>query len=441
VEKKGMGKYTSHEYEWVDDQISSKLRVITKVILANIPYVRSIFLTGGFGKGEGSVKITKSKTIICLRDFDIAVIVDKVPNEKDVRELYEKVYESFNTANPECKLFRFSNFVVDIKFLRKQDLIYPDIWFYDLKSSSKLLYGEDTRILIPGNGKELPLSSGLRVLFEKISGLLGFFPYLDYFNSEKISEEEQQLLIFECYKTFIEMCTALCILAGKYEPKYADRAEKFEKFYNTEYPELAKVLSDLPKRVTEYTNFKLKPDYTEVREDPLELWFLTRDYLEKVLRLYIERYVDMTEFNWKNSPIYFKSIADHYYDSFIKSLIHKKFKFSNRSIVSTASLLYQTLTNMEYSYVVTRNFNKLYLRPLQTFHISPSLKFFSASIMILLSINKDGSVEKNLFKEATKELRKCVPVEIDSSDISGWDALRKNFLRAYRLYRGYHFVK
>jgi len=165
-----MEKFTSYEYEWVNDQISSKLRVITKVILANIPYVRSIFLTGGFGKGEGSVKITKSKTIVCLRDFDIAVIVDKMPNEKDVRELYDKIYRSFNTINPECKLFRFSDFVVDIKFLRKQDLIYPDIWFYDLKSSSKLLYGEDTRTLIPGNGKELPLSSGLRILFEKISG-------------------------------------------------------------------------------------------------------------------------------------------------------------------------------------------------------------------------------------------------------------------------------
>jgi len=436
-----MGEYTSYKYDWVDEQISSKLSVITKVILENLPYVRSIFLTGGFGKGEGSVKITKSKTVICLRDFDIAVVVDKMPKEEAVKELYDQIYRSFNTANPECMLFRFSNFVVDIRFLRKQDLIYPDIWFYDLKSSSKLLYGEDIRILIPGNSKELPLSSGLRVLFEKTSGLLGFFPYLDYFNSEKASEEEQQLLIFECYKTFIEMCTALCILAGEYEPKYYDRAQKFKELYYTEYPELAKILSDLPERVTEYTNFKLKPDYTKVREDPFELWFLTRDYLEKVLRLYIERYVDITKFNWKNLPNYSKSIADHYYDPFLKSLIHTKFKFSNRSIVGTASLLYQTLTNIEYSYVVARNFNKLYLRPLQTFYISPSLKFFSAGIMILLSINRDGSVEKDLLQEATRELRKCIPVEIDTFDISGWDALKKDFLRAYRLYRGYHFVK
>jgi hypothetical protein len=348
---KSLGIYTSYKSTWVDSQIASRVRLITEIILENVPYIRSILLTGGFGKGEGSVKITNDGKLVCLRDFDIVVIVDRIPKERVGRKLYDQIYRSLNLTNPEYMLFRFSNFVVDIKFLRKKDLIYPDIWFYDLKAASQLLYGEDLRNSIPWSKEEIPLSSGLRILFEKATGLLGLFSYADCLKTEKLSEEKKELLIFECYKTFIEICTALCILAGRYEPKYADRAKIFEKLYFNKFPELAKVLSDLPKRVAACTSFKLKPDFTEVDDDPVELWFSTRDYLDIILRFYIKRYVGMPTLNWKNLPSYTKNVARHYYKPFLNSLIHAKLKSSNRILLDVASFLYQALTNIEYSYV------------------------------------------------------------------------------------------
>ena len=116
-----MGIFTSHESASIDAQIASKLQLITKIILENVPYVRSILLTGGFGKGEGSVRKTNNEKILCLRDFDIAVIADKIPDGTIVQKLYDQIYRSLNLPNPERMLFRFSNFVVDIKFLRKKD--------------------------------------------------------------------------------------------------------------------------------------------------------------------------------------------------------------------------------------------------------------------------------------------------------------------------------
>jgi hypothetical protein len=433
--------YTSYKSSLVDSQIASRVRLITEIILENVPYVRSVLLTGGFGKGEGSVKKTNDGKIICLRDFDIAVVVDRIPKEKVVRKLYDQIYRSLNLTNPEYMLFRFSNFVVDIKFLRKKDLIYPDIWFYDLKAASQLLYGEDLRTSISWGKEEIPLSSGLRILFEKASGLLGVFSYADCLKTEKPSEENKELLIFECYKTFIEMCTALCILANRYEPKYADRARTFEKLYLTEFPELVEVVSDLPKKVVACTSFKLKPDFTQVNEDPVDLWFSTRYYLSVILRFYIKRYLGITTLNWKNLPSYTKNVARNYYKPFLNSVMYANLSSSNRIFLDIASFLYQTLTNIEYSYVVTRNVGRLYLYPLRRCYVSPSLKFFTASIMLLFSLNRDGTVEKELFQKAAEELRHCIPLEISTIDSSGWDGLRRHFLKAYSLYRGYHFVK
>jgi len=410
------------------------------MILENITCVRSIFLTGGFGKREGSVETTQNGKVRFLRDFDFAVIVDRIPKEETVKKLYDQIYRSLGLPNPEGKLFRFSNFVVDIKFLTKKDLIYPDIWFYDLKVASHLLYGEDVRNLIPTNKIDIPTSSGLRILFEKVCGLLGNFSY-SYLKTKKIPIEKKKVLIFECYKTFIEMCTALSILAGEYEPKYVTRAKNLENIYWKEFPKLCQVLPNLPKKVIAYTNFKLRPDFTKVSEDPVELWFSARESLGATLRFYLRRYLAIALSDWNDLSFRMKIVARHYYKPFLQALMYRNWGFSNSTMLDIVSFLYQTLTNIEYAYVVSMDMGRVYPNPLRKFYISPSLKFFQAGVMILFSLEKDGTVEKELLGRAIEELRHCVPVKIHRLDASGWDISRKYFLKAYSLYRGYHFVK
>lgn len=435
-----MGTYTQYPYAWVDKQIDAQLRLITNIILEYIPGVRSIILGGGFGKGEGSVEISQDGEIVCLRDFDIVVIVDRIPKEETQRKLCDEIYKSLGLPNPESKSFRFTDFVVGIYFRREKDLIYPDIWFYDLKAASQLLYGEDVRNLIPWSKKDIPLSSGLRILFEKVCGLLGVFSY-SYLKVKEFPDNQKKPIILECYKTYIEICTALCILAGKYEPRYDSRARNLEEFYFDKFPDFAQAMPNLPQRVKTYTNFKLKPDFTEIREDPIQLWFSTRDSLGVALHLYLRRYLDITLSEWKDLPQRMKIIARHYYKPFLHPFIYSKLRFSNRVILAIANFLYQTLTNVEYSYVVANDMGRIYLQPLRRCYISPSLKFFPAGIMILFSLNRDGTIEKELLEKAAKTLRYCIPIEISTPDISGWENLRKGFLKAYSLCRGYHFVK
>lgn len=440
VEGSNSRTYTVHNNEYVNAAIESRLQLVTNIILANTAGVTSILLTGGFGKGEGSIQLTPDGKVRLLRDFDIAVIVDRIPEEETVQRLYDRIYRALNLKNPQNKLFRFSDFVVDIKFLQKKDLIYPDIWFYDLKAASQLLYGEDIVNSILTKEADIPLSSGLRVLFEKVCGLLGNFNP-NYLKAEKIPQKEKEMLVFECYKTYLEICTALCILAAKYEPKYVTRAKILEDFYYEKFPDLAQRLPDLPEKVRVYTDFKLNPNFDKVCENPIELWFSTRNALGKVLSFYLERYLSTSLSDWNDLPSEMKKASLQYYGPLLHSLIRAKFGFSNKAILNICGFLYQALMNIEYAYAVSNEMGRVYLHPLRRCYMSPSLKFFQAGILILFSLKRDGTVEEQLLKKAAKELSHCVPLKLSTFDLFGWDNLRRYFLKAYSLYRGYHFVK
>jgi len=378
--------------------------------------------------------------VALFHDLDLVVIIDRRPEEKTVQTLYEQIYGSLGLTNPEHKLFRAGNFVVDIKFLRKNDLIYPDIWFCDLKAASQLLHGEEVRNLIPWGKEDIPLSSGLRILFERVAALLGNFSY-SYLNAMKLPQHKKKMLIFECYKIFIEICTALCILVGKYKPKYADRAKTFNEFYQNELPDLAQDLPDLPKKVMLYTNFKLKPNFSKIHDDPIELWFSAREYLGITLRFYLRKYLGIMLSDWKILPNQMKIAARHYYKPFLHSFLHAKLRSSNNAMLDIANILYQIVVNIEYAYVVTKNLGRVYLRPLNRFYISPSLKFFSAGVVLLFSLNRDGTIEMESFRKAVSELSNCIPIKVSAINASEWDTLRKHFLKAYSLCTGYHFIK
>ena len=206
-----MGIYTSYSEEWIDAKVVSKLNLITNTILKNIQGIHSIILTGGFGRGEGSVRLVANNEINLLKDFDIVVIVDPIPSEDKKNKILDQIYSELGLRNAEMEKFRFSKFVVDIRYLKKRDLAYPDIWFYDLKSASKVLYGQTVANLTPYNADDIPLSSGFRILFEKVTGLLGHFSY-EYVRGARIEINKIDSLVYECLKTYIEMGTVLCIL-------------------------------------------------------------------------------------------------------------------------------------------------------------------------------------------------------------------------------------
>jgi hypothetical protein len=286
----------------------------------------------------------------------------------------------------------------------------------------------------------VPLSSGLRLLFEKVSGLLGHFS-IEYLHGKIPMYEKKELLLSECRKTFIEIGTSLCILAGKYEPKYAQRASILKNFYANQFPELSEVLPELPKKVMEYTDLRFKFNSLELEEDPIDLWFSAQKYLKEAVRFYIKSYTGECVSDWNTFPKLMRTVARDYYKPFLGPLLQRRLHLSSKFALNLASFAYQGLTNIEYSYVVALNKEGVPLRPLLSWQISPSLKYFTAGALLLFSLRRDATVEKDLLDIAAKELRNCVSSKISSYDAAGWEKLRIRFLKAHSLYVGYHFVK
>jgi len=431
----------------VNHQIDQQLKRVTKTILEStraLGYklgIRSILIAGGFGKGEGSIKLTDTGRAICQRDFDIVVVVDRRPSQKMADEIHAQIYKSLEIPNPiSCDFERGQNFAVDLLFLRRNDLIYPDIKFFDLKAASQILWGEDVRGLNPWTKKDVPISSGLRLLFEKVSGLLGTFS-VNYLGSEEPTTEESNFLLSECRKTFIEIGTSLCILAGKYESKYSQRAQILPGFYRAKFPKLAQLLPELPEKVLEYTDLRLNPSSMHVEEDPVDLWFLTRDYLKETIKFYLEAYAGKSISTWNDLPKLVRTIGSEYYKPYLGPLMENRLHWSNAFVLHLAAYLYQGLTNLEYSYVTASTGEGNSLQSLLSWQISPSLKYFTAGTLLLSSLGRDGSVEKVLLKMAQKELAKCVYSSLPSFDKRSWERLRIRYLKARKLYIGYHFLR
>ena len=69
-----------------DKKVEEDLKLIVHEILKKDPKVISIILTGGFGRGEGTVKITKNK-ILLYNDYDIQVVSQKNISKEEIDKL------------------------------------------------------------------------------------------------------------------------------------------------------------------------------------------------------------------------------------------------------------------------------------------------------------------------------------------------------------------
>lgn len=428
-----IGKFTQYNEKWIDEQIQSQLDKIIEVIkdTANKDNinVKSIILSGGFGRGEGSL-IVYDKKAIPLKDYDILVIVDKKPRKNVVKTVQEMIYQKLKMASPEKRDFRFSDFVIDVRFATEEWLLQnPDIAIYELKNASYLLWGDDIRKKIPWTKKDIPISSPMRFLFEKMTGLIGHFSE-GYLNNEKINRKENLLIIYECCKTYVEICTALCFLMGNYEPYYHRRRDIFSKNFKTKFPELYEKMPHLSEMVIRCTNFKLKPKFEEIEERTIDLWFKTRDDLITTLKYYLEKTLNIKIEDWGNS---YEDICRRMENLFRwrGKILLNRIGIHNRHLNIAAEFFIRVGLNWKYSITFFKRYKvfpkKQLFRP-----CSPIISIFLISPLILLSLNKDGSINQQYFDKAKKYLHD-VSVLNQNDEIS-WNELRHSYLKAYNLY-------
>jgi hypothetical protein len=422
-----MGKYTIFDNELVDKEIEEKLKLVVKLLKEELGNdLVSVILTGGYGRGEGSVIINESN-IQLLKDFDIAVITYNKQSKMKINQITDKIYKALNLQDPHISIFKYSSFALDLRFLTIKDVNFPDIWFYDLKNST-VLYGSNVNQYITYSNNDIPFSSGLRLLFEKITGLLGHFKYSMLYND--ISDDSRMRLIYECMKTYVEIATSLCILHRVYVSSYRER-NNIIKVLNSKglLQELLINIPDLIDKIDIATKFKLNPNY-EIVKDYLDLFFTTKKDLAIVIQYYLKHYINYNIRDWLDIEVISKKLSKIYYKPMLSAWF--KNRFSKLTIpLSILNILYQIYTNFMYVKIIKEEKSKVYLGSLiHNMTISPSLKFFPAGLLILMSLNKDGSYNSEYLYKALNILRRIYPVD----KITDWEDARVAFLTTYKYY-------
>lgn len=283
-----MGIYTAYNLPAVDQTIDEHMQLLTELCLANLDdNLDSLVLAGSFGRGEGSVLINADGTVEPLRDYDVRVVLLRPPAPGVLARIRDTFMQRTGLGNADELFSGECGFSLTIEPLLRDELETcfardRDLRVYDHAYASRLLYGTDRATPLQFPAHEIPLVSGLRLLYQKMIGLVG------HYDGRIPPYDLRRTLGYECDKTFVEICTALVLLAGKYIPSYSRRAALFNQHWQAWFPELAAELPGLGSDVVRATQAKLYPG-TATALQPAESFARARAALLAVHRYYIRR--------------------------------------------------------------------------------------------------------------------------------------------------------
>jgi hypothetical protein len=277
LEKLNFSKYNS---EKVNQVIRQHLKLITEEILnfKDRLGLVSIILTGGFGRGEGSVLI-KDRVVKPVNDYDISIIVKKhAPFLKNVPD--PRVFGIISQISSKIKN-KIQSAGVDIDILLYDQLPYSEnsIKNFEKRFGSQVIWGLDAIGLLPEyDPKEIPLSDGVKLLFNRMTCLINGFPQANI-NRPNFSIQQSVKALHAC-------CEALLLISGNYSYSYEERGRRFKLIFPNEFPDLSKNFPKLLEYIEKSIKFKLFPDY-EIFAGYRELWPTVVDMYFEVLKYYI----------------------------------------------------------------------------------------------------------------------------------------------------------
>ena len=265
--------YTTYENRTVNEAIGRQILEFTKTILAQVKDIQSLFLLGGYGRGEGSV--LHKKEVIPLGDYDF-LLVSNLP------------HAGISIAGIENLQRKFSvQYHVGVNHIWRFLLPFLDrrIYWYEAKFGSALLFGDEKgldRIPIQGS-KDIDLREGISLMSNRLMGSLRVFD--PRFCRHPANQEQNNHLVFQSVKAILASGDALLLLSGNYHFSYEERCRRFMKSYKNDFPEFVIGNPALKADYEKATLFKLKPDF-EMYPDPVKLWFKANRHLLQTLFFY-----------------------------------------------------------------------------------------------------------------------------------------------------------
>lgn len=280
--------YTINVNDDVDKKINSHMSLIVNHILESADDVSTVVLTGGFGRGEGSVLFDKAK---CqpLNDYDITVIAKRWKPSLDINLLRVKLAGL-------CGIRQ-----VDLSLKTKKDISTLKFTManYDFINASTVIYGDKHwAINLPKwHPADMPIKEGMYPLFLFLSSVIQAYPRDKQMKEEDLFWSYQQLT-----KSILGWSTAMLVFDGLYDPSYYKRNIMFQERYSNN-----KELCCLVKKATE---FKLAPSINPCKQSEINnIWKMASDAHIDVMKDLISKFYKIKFTNWDNLIIRHKYSA------------------------------------------------------------------------------------------------------------------------------------
>ena len=293
--------YTINNIKLSNQKINCDMEIIKKVIISEIKNVKAIILTGGFGRGEGSV-IFKDNICQPLNDYDLVVVTNHSAPPIKLEAIRVDLAKLCGIRQVDISLVKYKNFS-NMSFTMAN---------YDLLNASKLIYGSLDGISNKPvwNPKKLPLKEGVMPLFLFLSSLIQSYPKHKELNQNEIFWSYQQIT-----KSILGWSAAMLIFKGLYDSSYNQRNQLFQKEF-TENKSLCRL-------VELATEFKLNPILNPCTLSELsKLWNEARLSHMESLKLLLPSFYSINFSSWDNLVIKHKNS----FTNIIKMMLSRIFR-------------------------------------------------------------------------------------------------------------------
>ena len=279
--------FTVHQDPRINKYIEQDLSFLRKALKEQFPNITALILTGGFGRGEGSL-LWQNGLPKPINDYDIVVLFKKKIDRNALRT--QSVILAKQLA------IRFVD-LLPINEAQTPHLPYTQ-FNYDLSQGNYTFYGDPQLLsrLPTWDSAQMPLSQGKKILFNRLVSLLE--GYSTRFLIEPPTDQEAFFLANQCSKAILACVDALLMLKGHYHYSYQQRYINFSQDY-THDPESIRLV----KRAVE---FKLRPQF-QPPFDVITYWFYSRDFFVKTLKHFLNIFYEREFSDWVNFDKFYRS--------------------------------------------------------------------------------------------------------------------------------------
>ena len=290
------GHYTLQNDPAIDARVDQDLHQVCREVLQALGSdVTAILLTGGFGRGEGSVT-KRGERVQIINDYDVAIALRGSGwlgsryvlwrNRRRLGALPQRLAEHLGIKQVDLTL-RLPTYFTRGTPLRIEN--------YEVKHGHRVLFGK----IDPCDGmpdwrsEDIPAFEATWLFRNRGIGLLMAAAYLQPDGS--INEADRQNFLVECSKAQIAMGDAILILARQYHFSYAERLQRIDLFDWTSLPRGESV----QRHYREGLHRKLAPDSVPFNlTDAQSLWDDVAGHFESTFRYCEEQRLGRRFHDW-----------------------------------------------------------------------------------------------------------------------------------------------